>query len=90
MRGGTLKVLFCSKELSSAFPSNGIKQVNHSFTRQKGTVRGLHFQYPPHAETKLITCLSGAVFDVAVCVAVPDLLITTDQSERCRRPALGA
>jgi dTDP-4-dehydrorhamnose 3,5-epimerase len=63
---GYFERLFCSEELSNAFPSNGTKQVNHSFTRHKGTVRGLHFQYPPHTETKLITCLSGAVFDVAV------------------------
>ena len=46
--------------------SRHIMQINHSRTRQQGTVRGLHFQYSPHAETKLITCLRGAVFDVAV------------------------
>ena len=33
---------------------------------QEGTVRGMHFQYPPHSETKIVTCLRGAVCDVAV------------------------
>jgi dTDP-4-dehydrorhamnose 3,5-epimerase len=35
-------------------------------TLRRGTVRGLHFQRPPHAEAKLVTCLHGQVFDVAV------------------------
>ena len=35
-------------------------------TSKKGTVRGMHFQYPPHAETKLVSCFRGKVFDVAV------------------------
>jgi dTDP-4-dehydrorhamnose 3,5-epimerase len=41
-------------------------QENHSRTEQKGIIRGLHFQLPPYAETKLIRCISGAVFDVFV------------------------
>ena len=41
-------------------------QINHSFTRHKGTLRGLHFQHPPHAERKLVSCIQGEVFDVAV------------------------
>jgi dTDP-4-dehydrorhamnose 3,5-epimerase len=41
-------------------------QVNHSVTRRRGTIRGLHFQRPPAAEWKLIRCLRGHVFDVAV------------------------
>lgn len=43
-------------------------QVNHSVSRQRGTVRGLHFQRPPHQEWKLVTCLQGSVWDVAVDV----------------------
>lgn len=39
-------------------------QENHSFSREKGTVRGLHFQYPPDTETKLIRVLSGEAFFV--------------------------
>lgn len=43
-----------------------VRQVNHSFTRTQGTVRGMHMQILPFAERKLITCLAGAVFDVVV------------------------
>lgn len=41
-------------------------QDNHSFSAAKGTVRGLHFQIPPHAQAKLIRVVHGAVFEVAV------------------------
>ena len=41
-------------------------QINHSLTRKKGAIRGLHFQYPPKAEIKVVKCLSGSVFDVIV------------------------
>ena len=49
---------------------NGIRfevcQVNHSFNAKVGTLRGLHFQVPPFSDAKLITCVSGSVFDVIV------------------------
>ena len=41
-------------------------QENHSKTVHKGTVRGLHFQFPPFAETKLIRCLRGAILNVFI------------------------
>lgn len=41
-------------------------QDNHSLSRPKGTLRGLHFQLPPHAQAKLVRCIRGAIFDVAV------------------------
>jgi dTDP-4-dehydrorhamnose 3,5-epimerase len=41
-------------------------QENHSFSERKGTIRGLHFQFPPYAETKLVRCIAGEVFDVCV------------------------
>ena len=41
-------------------------QDNHSFSSKSGTLRGLHFQYPPHAQAKLVRCVSGAIFDVVV------------------------
>lgn len=53
-----------------AFSEAGIKAVfvqdNHSLSRDKGTVRGLHFQRPPHAQDKLIRVLRGRILDVAV------------------------
>ena len=39
-------------------------QENHSFSLKKNTVRGLHFQFPPHSETKLIRCIKGEIYDV--------------------------
>ncbi len=46
--------------------NNNWKQVNQSHNSKKGTFRGLHFQYPPYQETKLIRCISGAVIDFAL------------------------
>jgi dTDP-4-dehydrorhamnose 3,5-epimerase len=63
---GYLERMFCAEELQSLIPGKSIAQVNHTLTARRGTVRGLHFQYPPHAETKIVSCLRGEVFDVAV------------------------
>jgi dTDP-4-dehydrorhamnose 3,5-epimerase len=41
-------------------------QDNHSFSAEVGTLRGLHYQRPPHAQDKLVRCTKGAIFDVAV------------------------
>lgn len=41
-------------------------QDNQSFSKEKGTLRGLHFQLPPHPQAKLVRCLAGGIFDVAV------------------------
>lgn len=41
-------------------------QDNHSMSVLKGTLRGLHFQSPPHAQAKLVRCISGTIWDVAV------------------------
>jgi len=63
---GYLERLFCADELEAAIDGKGIMQVNHTLTTKRGAVRGMHFQLPPHAETKLVSCIRGAVFDVAV------------------------
>lgn len=63
---GYLERLFCRAELADLLEGRGIEQINHTLTAKGGTVRGMHFQYPPHAEMKLVTCLKGEVFDVAV------------------------
>ena len=63
---GFLSRLFCAEELAQAGWIKPIAQINYTRTQEKGTVRGMHFQYPPHAEMKLVTCLRGEVFDVAV------------------------
>jgi dTDP-4-dehydrorhamnose 3,5-epimerase len=57
---------FCAEEFQEAGLKKPIAQINHTYTKKKGTVRGLHFQYPPHAESKIVSCLRGEVYDVAV------------------------
>ena len=63
---GYLERIYCSSELKDAGWHGLISQINHTVTKEMGTIRGLHYQKPPHAEMKLITCLNGAIWDVAV------------------------
>lgn len=63
---GFFSRFFCRDELGDFGGDGTIAQINHTLTRNKGTIRGMHFQRPPHDETKFVSCLSGAVFDVAV------------------------
>jgi dTDP-4-dehydrorhamnose 3,5-epimerase len=63
---GSFTRLFCADELAAVGWSGPVAQVNLSATTIAGTVRGLHFQQPPHAEVKLVQCLRGVVFDVVV------------------------
>ena len=63
---GAFARLFCEQALSSVIGRRKIVQVNHSSTESVGAVRGLHFQHAPHAEMKLVRCLKGKVWDVAV------------------------
>lgn len=63
---GFLSRLFCAEELAQAGWVKPIVQINHTMTASRGTVRGMHFQRPPHAEIKFVSCLRGQVFDVAV------------------------
>jgi dTDP-4-dehydrorhamnose 3,5-epimerase len=63
---GVFSRLFCENELEYLLKDKSFVQTNYSLTKEVGTVRGMHFQYPPFAETKLVTCLSGAVYDVVV------------------------
>lgn len=63
---GYLARLFCAEELALAGWHGPIAQINHTVTQHAGTVRGMHYQKPPHAEMKLVSCLRGVVWDVAV------------------------
>ena len=65
-RRGYLERLFCQRTLSTLIKGKSIRQVNQTLTKNEGTVRGLHFQYPPQAEAKIVSCLRGHVWDVAV------------------------
>lgn len=57
---------FCQKEFAAHGLKPVIAQANIGFNRRKGTVRGMHFQYPPAAETKLVRCSRGGVLDFIV------------------------
>ena len=63
---GFFSRLYCRESLAAAGIDKPIAQVNQSLTRRPGSLRGLHFQHPPACETKIVTCLGGAVFDVSV------------------------
>ena len=62
---GIFSRLMCEDELTS-FLGTSFVQVNFSHTKNKGTVRGIHFQSPPESEIKYICCVNGIVYDVAV------------------------
>lgn len=58
--------VFCRRELEEHGLVADVAQANLSVSRKKGTLRGLHYQVPPAAETKLVRCTRGAIYDVLV------------------------
>jgi dTDP-4-dehydrorhamnose 3,5-epimerase len=63
---GAFTRIFCDFDLHDLMGLRKVVQINISKTVQLGAVRGLHFQGPPHAEMKLVRCIRGKVWDVAV------------------------
>lgn len=63
---GAFARLYCEQELRDLIGSRRIQQINYSRTARVGAVRGLHYQSYPHAEMKLVRCIKGGVWDVAV------------------------
>lgn len=63
---GDLTRLFCSAELSEELGGRLIVQMNLTRTSHRTTVRGLHLQTAPYCEMKIVTCVAGSIFDVAV------------------------
>jgi len=57
---------FCRRELEAVYGDVDIVQVNHTLTKMKGAIRGMHYQEPPHAEIKIVRCIRGSVYDVAI------------------------
>ncbi|HET6374990.1 MAG TPA: dTDP-4-dehydrorhamnose 3,5-epimerase [Methylocella sp.] len=57
---------FCQKEFAQHGLKTVIAQANIASNLKKGTLRGMHFQYPPAAETKLVRCTRGAILDIIV------------------------
>jgi len=63
---GFLSRIFCFDELKNSGWNKHIQQINHTYTKKKGTIRGLHYQEAPFCEMKLINCIRGKILDVAV------------------------
>lgn len=63
---GYLERLFSAGELESAGWPGPVAQINLSYTKKKGTVRGMHYQSQPEVEAKLVSCIRGEIWDVAV------------------------
>jgi dTDP-4-dehydrorhamnose 3,5-epimerase len=57
---------WCKKEMEEHGLNSNIAQINTSLSKDKGTLRGLHFQVSPYQECKMIRCTRGAIFDVIV------------------------
>jgi dTDP-4-dehydrorhamnose 3,5-epimerase len=67
---GFFSETFSQRDLQDAGIDIAFVQDNHTFSAEKGTVRGLHFQTPPFAQDKLVRVVRGAIFDVAVDLRV--------------------
>ncbi len=63
---GAFGRLFCKEELKQISTGFEIVQINHSFNKNVGALRGMHFQYQPKAEIKMVKCIKGSVYDVIV------------------------
>ena len=63
---GFLQRLYCRDELAAAGFARPVVQINHTLTRERGAVRGMHFQHGPHGEEKFVTVLRGEILDVAI------------------------
>lgn len=57
---------WCERELSEHGLESRISQSNMSFNKRKGTLRGMHYQHPPHQEVKLVRCVKGSLLDVII------------------------
>lgn len=63
---GYYERFFCSDEFKELGFTDTVKQINHSQTTSKGVIRGFHYQKPPYCEMKLVRCINGSIFDVAL------------------------
>ena len=63
---GWLARTYCKNEFLAIGHTKEWVQMNHSFTKQKATVRGMHYQRSPYGEIKLVRCIAGSVYDVII------------------------
>jgi len=57
---------WCQREFTELGLDPCVAQCNISYNKDKGTLRGMHYQMPPHAEAKLVRCTRGAIYDVII------------------------
>jgi dTDP-4-dehydrorhamnose 3,5-epimerase len=57
---------WCAREMQEHGLNANISQANVSFNKKKGTLRGMHYQVPPHQEAKLVRCSNGSIYDVII------------------------
>jgi len=65
---GFLSRIYCANEFAGHGFNKSVSQVNQTLTYKKASVRGLHYQLMPHTEIKLVSCVKGEIFDIAVDV----------------------
>ncbi len=63
---GWFSRIYCRDEYATIEPGINWVQFNNSFTYKRGTIRGMHFQYEPYSEVKLVRCIAGRIFDVVI------------------------
>jgi dTDP-4-dehydrorhamnose 3,5-epimerase len=63
---GWFSRFFCKEEFGQIGHTKEWVQMNHSCTRARGALRGMHFQFPPFGEIKMVRCIAGSVYDVMV------------------------
>ena len=87
-RGGFART-FCRQEFEKYGLNGSIAQCNISYNPKKGTLRGMHYQVAPHCEAKLVTCLTGSIYDVIIDLRVDSTSyckwLAVELSERGRR-----
>lgn len=63
---GYFERLYCDKEFVKLISKKSIKQINRSYTKKRGTIRGMHYQIGGCMEDKIVTCIKGKIFDVII------------------------
>lgn len=63
---GFFSRFFCAEEFKEIGLIKPIAQMNHTLTKSRGAIRGMHFQKEPYTETKIITCIQGEILDVVI------------------------
>ena len=70
---GFFSRIWCKEKFSKICETTQIYQINNSYNKKRGTLRGLHFQKPPNSEVKIVRCTKGSIWDVIVDIRVDSL-----------------